>query len=239
MAYNPCDPCCNTGISFSSNETARYSIGTLLCQILGALEGGSSTDALAPVSAHIPFGSVTTGWVTALVLSTDVGILRFYNTTNRDIQVSFDGGTNYLTVGAGVQLFLDLASNNLHVNTDVAIRAVTAAPVSGEFEIFGSTVNGNTHVLAPTSAHYPFASITTSFTVALVNTAAIRYMRINNATNQPLQISFDGGTNYFTIKAAAAEIYNWADNNLHVDTSVSVRAVVAPISGELEIYGGV
>ena len=124
MAYDPCDPCCNTNISFSSNETARFSIGKLLCLILEALGGGST--ALTPVAEQVAFGSITTGWTVALANTAKILFLRLRNTTNRDLQISVDGGVTYFTMQAGTT-----EQFNFQVDTDISVKAVIA-PISGE-----------------------------------------------------------------------------------------------------------
>jgi len=87
--------------------------------------------------------------------------------------------------------------------------------------------------LAPTTydAHVAFGSITTGWTVALTNVASLGTTRFYNSTNQPLQISTDGGTNYFTVLSGTSYVADWL-----ITTNISVKSVVAPASGELEIY---
>lgn len=128
MAYDPCDPCCNTDISFSSNETARRNIGRLLCQILAALGGGSG--ALTSVDAHIAFGSITTLFTVALANVANLTNTRFYNTTNQPLQISTNGGADFFTVAAGTSYTADFT-----IATDISVKAVIA-PISGELEIY-------------------------------------------------------------------------------------------------------
>ena len=92
-------------------------------------------------------------------------------------------------------------------------------------------IGGGEGALTPVDAHIPFGSITNSFTVALANTANLTTTRFYNATNQPLQISTNGGTKYFTIPAGTIYTVEFS-----ITTNISVKAPVVPISGELEIY---
>ena len=128
MAYDPCDPCCNQNISFSSNETARFSIGTLLCNILAALV--ASPVSFAPVSAHYAFGSITLGWTVALTNTQQKQFIRLYNSTNQPLQISFDAGTNYFTLLSGATYTVEWP-----VSTSVSVKSLVL-PASGELEIY-------------------------------------------------------------------------------------------------------
>lgn len=128
MAYDPCDPCCDTGISFSSNETARFSIGTLLCNILGALL--ASPEAYGVVSAHYAFGSITTLWTVALANASTKQFIRLYNSTNQPLQISTDGGVNFFTLLSTAVFVLPGP-----VSGAISVKALIA-PASGELEIY-------------------------------------------------------------------------------------------------------
>ena len=128
MAYDSCNPCCNPNIAFSSNESARFNTGLLLCRILEAL-GGSG---VVPTTydAHVAFGAITTLWTVAMANIANLGTTRFYNSTNQPLQISTDGGTNYFTVASGATFVAEWL-----IATDLSVKALVA-PVSGELEIY-------------------------------------------------------------------------------------------------------
>lgn len=118
----------------------------------------------------------------------------------------------------------DAARINLGVILCRILGVLEGAPSGGAF--------------TPISAQVPFGSVPLAFAPVLTSTSLMQYLRINNTTNQPIEISFDAGVNYFTVPAGTIERFEAASNNMLIPLVVSARALIAPVSGKLEIYGG-
>lgn len=117
--------------------TGDAGMGPLLVTVTGQL----STEAL--YATHVSTGinlTSTTVWTVAISTpSTHWRHFEFVNTTDTDIQLSFDGGTTkHRTYPAAYAGSLDLKANDLHETGFIAIRNDGAAPTRGKVYVHAS-----------------------------------------------------------------------------------------------------
>lgn len=135
MTQGPCDPCCNPAASSNSNSTYQFSVVTLLCNLIAAVEAGGATPLLetTPVAGvAIAFGSVPAAFGTLIDPAGDGRVLEIRNQTNQQIVTSLDGVTVFGYIEAGGVRVYDFATNGLKFSNPIEFKYDTAAPTTGQ-----------------------------------------------------------------------------------------------------------
>jgi len=92
-------------------------------------------DATYPTQAKITAATLAAAgatWTAAVTITTPIKIVEVWNTTDQDLEVSFDAGTTaHATVPAGGALSRDYASNGLVEVSSVSVRREGTNPSTG------------------------------------------------------------------------------------------------------------
>lgn len=140
MPRPSCDPCCNPGEMSRTKESFQASELIILCSILAAIEAGSEaiSEAIWAYSATAA-AALTAAFTNVLTSSGNNRYFKFTNTTDQDIEISFDGTNVHIYLVSGEIHNLDIASNGMYESSNVFARYVVD-PSSGS--LFVSAARG-------------------------------------------------------------------------------------------------
>jgi hypothetical protein len=89
-------------------------------------------------SGSLAFGSITGSYVQVLASGVQFRLLTIINTTNQDVQCSWDDGTTFVRVRSSGSFNADLRIASLFVGaTALKCKHAGVAPSSGALEAFG------------------------------------------------------------------------------------------------------
>jgi hypothetical protein len=111
--------------------------GTTNGVVVNTLAPQTVTTAAWQAEGAVAFGSITSGYVTALTPSAATKILIFRNNTNAAVSVSLDAGsTTHFTFDPGDATCIDYQNNALvSTTTAIQVKYAVGAPTSGSFRI--------------------------------------------------------------------------------------------------------
>lgn len=94
-----------------------------------------TTSAVTWNRADYTFNNITASFTTALSNATSLRYMRFWNRTDVQLIVSFDGANDHLDLGIGAVETIDLSTNGRHNATTISVRRYSSAPTTGSFHV--------------------------------------------------------------------------------------------------------
>ncbi len=115
----------------------------------------------------------------------------------------------------------------------------------GDYQCFKGNIVGalyqeaaNQIATYPTMASYAAASITTSFTTALTNSAKLKILSVDNRTDRDIIISFDATNNHQFVGQGASKIFDVGSNGRWIASNISAKALVSTATTGVLYIGG-
>lgn len=132
MSY-PCDPCSCPEAYYRDSQSWRKAVILLLCRAIGV----SSVQA-SGASGTLAFGAVSGAYATLVTNVVSRSLVSIYNTLDKAVYVSLDGGTTdgWIVPPTTGYLTLNLKAAGIVTSLDIKVKAIGGNPGSGN--IYGA-----------------------------------------------------------------------------------------------------